>query len=165
MRVLGIEASCDETAAAVYDGQAGLLAHELYSQVALHATYGGVVPELASRDHLRKLLPLLKKTVEQGGGRTTIDGIAYTNGPGLGGALLVVASVARSLAYGWDLPCRVVHHLEGQLLTVLIETMPAEKRAEAPAELMNGPVINSAGRADVVTTLTKVDDLLASLGF
>jgi len=124
MRVLGIETSCDETAAAVYDDQAGLLAHELYSQVALHATYGGVVPELASRDHLRKLLPLLEKTVEQGGGRATIDGIAYTCGLGLVGALLVGAAVARSLAYAWDLPCIGVHHMEGHLLAPLLEPEP-----------------------------------------
>ena len=97
MRVLGIETSCDETAAAVYDGTAGLLAHELYSQVALHATYGGVVPELASRDHLRKLLPLLEKTVDQSGGRAAIDGVAYTSGPGLVGALLVGAAVAAGM--------------------------------------------------------------------
>jgi len=126
MRVLGIETSCDETAAAVYDDQAGLLAHELYSQVALHATYGGVVPELASRDHLRKLLPLLEKTVEQGGGRATIDGIAYTCGPGLVGALLVGAAVARSLAYAWDLPCIGVHHMEGHLLAPLLEPEPPQ---------------------------------------
>ena len=126
MRVLGIETSCDETAAAVYDGKAGLLAHELYSQVALHATYGGVVPELASRDHLRKLLPLLEKTVDQGGGRATIDGIAYTSGPGLVGALLVGAAVARSLAYAWDLPCIGVHHMEGHLLAPLLEPEPPQ---------------------------------------
>ncbi len=126
MRVLGIETSCDETAAAVYDGSAGLLAHELYSQVALHATYGGVVPELASRDHLRKLLPLLEKAVEQGGGRATIDGIAYTSGPGLVGALLVGAAVARSLAYAWDLPCIGVHHMEGHLLAPLLEPEPPQ---------------------------------------
>ena len=126
MRVLGIETSCDETAAAVYDGQAGLLAHELYSQVALHAAYGGVVPELASRDHLRKLLPLLEKTVDQGGGRATIDGIAYTCGPGLVGALLVGAAVARSLAYAWDLPCIGVHHMEGHLLAPLLEPEPPQ---------------------------------------
>ena len=126
MRVLGIETSCDETAAAVYDGQAGLLAHELYSQVALHATYGGVVPELASRDHLRKLLPLLEKTVDQGGGRATIDGIAYTCGPGLVGALLVGAAVARSLAYAWGLPCIGVHHMEGHLLAPLLEPEPPQ---------------------------------------
>jgi N6-L-threonylcarbamoyladenine synthase len=124
MRVLGIETSCDETAVAVYDGQAGLLAHELYSQVALHATYGGVVPELASRDHLRKLLPLLEKAVDQGGGRAAIDGLAYTSGPGLVGALLVGAAVARSLAYAWDLPCIGVHHMEGHLLAPLLEPEP-----------------------------------------
>ena len=126
MRVLGIETSCDETAAAVYDGQAGLLAHELYSQVALHATYGGVVPELASRDHLRKVLPLLEKAVERGGGREAIDGIAYTSGPGLVGALLVGAAVARSIAYAWDLPCIGVHHMEGHLLAPLLEPEPPQ---------------------------------------
>ena len=126
MRVLGIETSCDETAAAVYDGKVGLLAHELYSQVALHATYGGVVPELASRDHLRKLLPLLEKTVEEGGGHAAIDGIAYTSGPGLVGALLVGAAVARSLAYAWDLPCIGVHHMEGHLLAPLLEPEPPQ---------------------------------------
>jgi N6-L-threonylcarbamoyladenine synthase len=126
MRVLGIETSCDETAAAVYDGQAGLLAHELYSQVALHATYGGVVPELASRDHLRKLLPLLEKVVDRGGGRNAIDGIAYTSGPGLVGALLVGAAVARSVAYAWGLPCIGVHHMEGHLLAPLLEPQPPQ---------------------------------------
>ena len=126
MRVLGIETSCDETAAAVYDGRAGLLAHELYSQVALHATYGGVVPELASRDHLRKLLPLLEKVVDQGGGREAISGIAYTSGPGLVGALLVGAAVARSIAYAWDVPCIGVHHMEGHLLAPLLEPEPPQ---------------------------------------
>jgi N6-L-threonylcarbamoyladenine synthase len=124
MRVLGIETSCDETAAAVYDGERGLLAHELYSQVALHARYGGVVPELASRDHLRKLLPLIEKTVESSGGREAVDGIAYTAGPGLVGALLVGAAVARSLAYAWDVPCIGVHHMEGHLLAPLLEPDP-----------------------------------------
>jgi N6-L-threonylcarbamoyladenine synthase len=124
MRVLGIETSCDETAAAVYDGERGLLAHELYSQVALHARYGGVVPELASRDHLRKLLPLIEKTVEAGGGRQTVDGIAYTSGPGLVGALLVGASVAQALAYAWRVPSVGVHHMEGHLLAPLLEPAP-----------------------------------------
>jgi len=124
MRVLGIETSCDETAAAVYDGDAGLLTHELHSQVALHATYGGVVPELASRDHLRKLLPLLEKSVEASGGRAAIDGVAYTSGPGLVGALLVGAAVARSLAYAWGVPCIGVHHMEGHLLAPLLEPEP-----------------------------------------
>jgi N6-L-threonylcarbamoyladenine synthase len=124
MRILGIETSCDETAAAVYDGEAGLLAHDLHSQVALHATYGGVVPELASRDHLRKLLPLLEKSVEAAGGRDRIDGIAYTSGPGLVGALLVGAAVARSLAFAWRVPCIGVHHMEGHLLAPLLEPEP-----------------------------------------
>lgn len=126
MRVLGIETSCDETAAAVYDGEAGLLAHDLHSQVALHATYGGVVPELASRDHLRKLLPLLEKSVEASGGRERIDGIAYTSGPGLVGALLVGAAVARSLAFAWRVPCIGVHHMEGHLLAPLLEPEPPQ---------------------------------------
>jgi N6-L-threonylcarbamoyladenine synthase len=124
MRVLGIETSCDETAAAVYDAEAGLLAHELHSQVALHAGYGGVVPELASRDHLRKLLPLLDKVVAQAGGSERIDGIACTAGPGLVGALLVGAAVARSLAYAWRVPCVGVHHMEGHLLAPLLEPDP-----------------------------------------
>jgi N6-L-threonylcarbamoyladenine synthase len=124
MRVLGLETSCDETAAAVYDGASGLLAHELYSQVDLHSSYGGVVPELASRDHLRKLLPLLTKVVEASGGATAIDGIACTTGPGLAGALLVGSSVARSLAYAWRVPCIGVHHMEGHLLAPLLEPDP-----------------------------------------
>ncbi|HQR48786.1 MAG TPA: tRNA (adenosine(37)-N6)-threonylcarbamoyltransferase complex transferase subunit TsaD, partial [Steroidobacteraceae bacterium] len=109
---------------AVYDGERGLLAHEIFSQVDLHAAYGGVVPELASRDHLRKLLPLLKKTVEAGGGRAAVDGIACTVGPGLAGALLVGSSVARSLAYAWRVPCVGVHHMEGHLLAPLLEPHP-----------------------------------------
>jgi N6-L-threonylcarbamoyladenine synthase len=126
MRVLGLETSCDETAAAVYDGRAGLLAHEVYSQVDLHAVYGGVVPELASRDHLRKLLPLLGNVLEAGGGASAIEGVAYTSGPGLVGALLVGASVARSLAYAWRVPCLGVHHMEGHLLAPLLEPEPPE---------------------------------------
>jgi N6-L-threonylcarbamoyladenine synthase len=124
MRVLGIETSCDETAAAVYDGSAGLLAHEVYSQVDLHAAYGGVVPELASRDHLRKLLPLLKKVLTDAGEEPRVDGIAYTSGPGLVGALLVGAAVARSLAFAWRVPCVGVHHMEGHLLAPLLEQEP-----------------------------------------
>jgi len=126
MRVLGLETSCDETAVAVYDGDAGLLAHEVYSQVELHAAYGGVVPELASRDHLRKLLPLLRKVLAEGGGASAIQGVAYTSGPGLVGALLVGAAVARSLAYAWRVPCAGVHHMEGHLLAPLLEPDPPE---------------------------------------
>ena len=126
MRVLGIETSCDETAVAVYDGDAGLLAHEVYSQVDLHAAYGGVVPELASRDHLRKLLPLLQKVLDEAGGRQAIQGVAYTSGPGLVGALLVGAAVARSLAFAWRVPCTGVHHMEGHLLAPLLEPEPPQ---------------------------------------
>ncbi|HEX7030487.1 MAG TPA: tRNA (adenosine(37)-N6)-threonylcarbamoyltransferase complex transferase subunit TsaD [Gammaproteobacteria bacterium] len=122
MRVLGIETSCDETAAAVYDSDAGLLAHALHSQVALHADYGGVVPELASRDHIRKLLPLVREALHQADcGPESIDGVACTTGPGLIGALLVGACVGRSLAYAWDVPAVGVHHLEGHLLAPMLE--------------------------------------------
>ncbi len=124
MRVLGIETSCDETAVALYDADRGLLAQEIYSQVDLHAPYGGVVPELASRDHLRKLLPLLRKVIDANGGPAAVDGVAYTSGPGLVGALLVGAAVARSLAYAWRVPCLGVHHMEGHLLAPLLEPDP-----------------------------------------
>ncbi|MDH5832691.1 tRNA (adenosine(37)-N6)-threonylcarbamoyltransferase complex transferase subunit TsaD [Luteimonas kalidii] len=126
MKVLGIESSCDETGVAVYDtalpGVAGLRAHAVYSQVALHAEYGGVVPELASRDHVRKLLPLVRQTLAEAGmGVGDLDGVAYTAGPGLVGALLVGAGVARSLAWALDLPAIGVHHMEGHLLAPLME--------------------------------------------
>ena len=112
MRVLGIETSCDETGIAVYDDEQGLLSHTLYSQVKLHADYGGVVPELASRDHVRKIVPLIQKALSDAGSSSDdIDGIAYTRGPGLVGALLVGASVGRSLAYAWDVPTIGVHHM------------------------------------------------------
>ena len=126
MRVLGIETSCDETGVAVYDtarsGADGLRAQAVYSQVALHAEYGGVVPELASRDHVRKLLPLVRQTL--GEARLSVqdlDGVAYTAGPGLVGALLVGAGVARALAWALDLPAIGVHHMEGHLLAPLLE--------------------------------------------
>src|SRR4249919_2464643 len=126
MRVLGIETSCDETGVAVYDtarpGPDGLRAHAVYSQIALHAEYGGVVPELASRDHVRKLLPLIRQTLAEAGLTTSdLDGVAYTAGPGLVGALLVGAGVARSLAWALDLPAIGVHHMEGHLLAPLLE--------------------------------------------
>ncbi len=123
MRVLGIESSCDESAVAVLDEDAGLLAHRLYSQNALHDPYGGVVPELASRDHVLRLLPLLKETLAaSGGGPSDIHGLAYTAGPGLVGALLTGAALARSVAYAWAVPAIGVHHLEGHLLAPLLET-------------------------------------------
>lgn len=123
MRVLAIETSCDETAAAVYDGERGLLSHCLYSQVELHAQYGGVVPELASRDHVRKLLPLIEAALKEAESRPAqIEGVAYTAGPGLVGALLVGAAVARSLAFAWSCPALGIHHLEGHLLAPMLET-------------------------------------------
>ncbi len=122
MRVLGIETSCDETGVAVYDTEKGLLAHQLYSQVKLHADYGGVVPELASRDHVRKTLPLIKAALKEAGiTHQQLDGIAYTMGPGLVGALLVGACIGRSLAFGWNLPAVGVHHMEGHLLAPMLE--------------------------------------------
>lgn len=125
MKVLGIETSCDETGVAVYDTQAGLRAHALYSQIALHAEYGGVVPELASRDHVRKLLPLIRQTLAEAGLRPQdLDGVAYTAGPGLVGALLVGAGVARALAWALEVPAVAVHHMEGHLLAPLMEDDP-----------------------------------------
>jgi N6-L-threonylcarbamoyladenine synthase len=122
MRVLGIESSCDETAAAVYDGTGGLLSHRLYSQVAMHQAYGGVVPELASREHVRRLLPLVREALaEAQSTQDSIDGIAYTAGPGLIGALLVGAGFATGLALSWGKPALGIHHLEGHLLAPLLE--------------------------------------------
>jgi N6-L-threonylcarbamoyladenine synthase len=122
MRVLAVESSCDESAAAVLDETTGLLAHELYSQTELHRAFGGVVPELASRDHVRRLLPLVSAALERAGtGPTDLAGVAYTAGPGLIGALLTGASLAASLAYAWRLPAIGVHHLEGHLLAPLLE--------------------------------------------
>lgn len=122
MRILGIETSCDETGIAIYDGEHGLLADALYSQVALHAPFGGVVPELASRDHIQKTLPLIQETMAACNTQPNqLDGIAYTAGPGLIGALLVGASIAKSLALAWNIPCIGVHHLESHLLAVLLE--------------------------------------------
>ena len=124
-RILGIESSCDETGVAVVDSRAGLLAHALHSQVALHAAYGGVVPELASRDHIRRVIPLTRKVLADSG--TTLaqlDAIAYTAGPGLAGALLVGASVANALAFGLGIPTIPIHHLEGHLLSPLLAKDP-----------------------------------------
>ncbi len=121
-RVLGIETSCDETAVAVYDAEQGLMAHLLHSQVDLHRQWGGVVPELASRDHVRKIIPLIDAVLQQAhSDKTSIDAIAYTQGPGLIGALMVGASVACSLAYAWQVPAIAVHHLEAHLMAVMLE--------------------------------------------
>jgi tRNA N6-adenosine threonylcarbamoyltransferase len=125
MRVLGIETSCDETAVAVFDSAQGLLSHRLYSQVALHQAYGGVVPELASRDHVKRLLPLIREALSVAqSDRDSIDGIAYTAGPGLIGALLVGAGFAAGLGLSWGKPALGIHHLEGHLLAPLLEANP-----------------------------------------
>ena len=122
MRVLGIETSCDETGVAVYDSTRGLLAHAVYSQIAIHAEYGGVVPELASRDHVQKTLPLIREVLEGAGlSAGDLDGVAYTAGPGLVGALLVGAALGRSLAWSLGVPAVGVHHMEGHLLAPLLE--------------------------------------------
>jgi len=122
MRVLGIETSCDETGIAIYDSAQGLMSHIVYSQIPLHADYGGVVPELASRDHIRKTLPLVKQALTEAGvSADSIDGVAYTAGPGLAGALMVGAAIGRSLAYAWGKPALAVHHMEGHLLAPMLE--------------------------------------------
>lgn len=127
MRVLGIESSCDETGLAVYDTEAGLLSHALFSQVDLHAAYGGVVPELASRDHIRRVVPLTQKVLADANlTLQEIDAIAYTQGPGLSGALLVGSSFAESLAMGLGIPTITIHHLEGHLLAPLLEDNPPD---------------------------------------
>lgn len=127
MRVFGLETSCDETGVAIYDSEQGLLGDALYSQVEMHARYGGVIPELASRDHIRKALPMIRQLMEEKNiSASSIDGIAYTAGPGLIGALLVGASLGRSLAMAWDVPAIGVHHMEGHLLAPMLEENPPQ---------------------------------------
>lgn len=129
MYVLGIETSCDETGVAIYHTKRGLINHSLYSQIDMHSEYGGVVPELASRDHIRKLIPLIKQSLQESRlNNIDINGIAYTAGPGLMGALLVGAATARSLAWAWQIPAIAVHHMEGHLLAPMLE----ENRPEFP---------------------------------
>ena len=127
MLILGIETSCDETGVALYDSERGLLAHALHSQISLHAEYGGVVPELASRDHVRKLLPLLREILQRADASPdAIEGVAYTRGPGLIGALLVGAAIGRGLAWTWNVAAIGVHHMEGHLLAPMLEPEPPE---------------------------------------
>ncbi len=127
MKILGIETSCDETGIAIYDDKQGLIANQLYSQIKLHADYGGVVPELASRDHIRKTVPLIQAALKEANLKPNdIDGVAYTAGPGLIGALMVGASIGRSLAYAWNVPAVAVHHMEGHLLAPMLEDNPPE---------------------------------------
>lgn len=122
MRVLGIETSCDDTGVAIFDTEQGLLAHALFSQIETHREYGGVVPELAARDHIRKVLPLVEAVLSQAScNKQDIDGIAYTSGPGLAGALLAGSSVAKGLAFAWDVPAVGVHHMEGHMLAPMLE--------------------------------------------
>ena len=125
MKVLGIESSCDETGVAIYDTDKGILADRLYSQIELHAEYGGVVPELASRDHIRKTSPLIKGVLSDAKlSMSDLEGIAYTSGPGLIGALMVGASIGRTLAWGLNIPAVAVHHMEGHLLAPMLENDP-----------------------------------------
>ena len=148
MLVLGIESSCDETGIALYDTDQGLLAHALHSQIEMHAEYGGVVPELASRDHIRRVLPLIQKALNDAKlALEDIDGIAYTQGPGLSGALLVGASVAEALAFTLNVPTIGVHHLEGHLLAPLLEENPPA--FPFVALLVSGGHTQQIGRAHV----------------
>lgn len=165
MRVLGIETSCDETGVAIFDDQQGLMANQLYSQAKTHAQFGGVVPELASRDHVRKIIPLIKAAMAQANTcADEIDALAYTAGPGLAGALLVGASVGQSLAFAWNKPAVAVHHMEGHLLAPLLEmekpdfpflallvsgghTLLAHVRALGDYEILGQSVDDAAGEA------------------
>ncbi len=127
MKILGIESSCDETGVAVYDDEQGLLAHALHTQIAMHAEYGGVVPELASRDHIKRIVPLIRTVLSEAGLKPAdLNAVAYTAGPGLIGALLTGAMAAASYAYALDLPCVQVHHMEGHLLAPLLESPAPE---------------------------------------
>ena len=126
-RVLGIETSCDDTGVAIYDNEQGLMAHALYSQISTHKEYGGVVPELAARDHIRKVIPLVDAVFKQADcDVTTIDAVAYTSGPGLAGALLAGSAVAKGLAFAWNVPTIGVHHMEGHMLAPMLEESPPE---------------------------------------
>ncbi|MCC8380171.1 tRNA (adenosine(37)-N6)-threonylcarbamoyltransferase complex transferase subunit TsaD [Xenorhabdus sp. PB30.3] len=160
MRVLGIETSCDETGIAIYDDKSGLLANQLYSQVKLHADYGGVVPELASRDHIRKTVPLIQAALKEAGLTSKdIDAVAYTAGPGLVGALMVGATIGRSLAFAWDVPAIPVHHMEGHLLAPMLE----ENKPEFPfvALLVSGghtQLISVTGIGEYTLLGESIDD-------
>ena len=152
MKVLGIETSCDETGVALYDTERGLLADALYSQIDIHAEYGGVVPELASRDHVRKTLPLIDQVLIDGGiARVDIEGVAYTAGPGLVGALMVGATLGRAIAAGLGVPSLGVHHMEGHLLAPML----AEHEADAVPEYPFVALLVSGGH----TELVRVDGL------
>ena len=151
MLVLGIETSCDETGIALYDSERGLIADVLYSQVAMHAEYGGVVPELASRDHIRKTTPLIRQVLSDGGVTVNdLDGVAYTAGPGLIGALMVGAGIGRSLAYGLGIPAVEVHHMEAHLLAPLMVEEMAEEGNESRPNLPFVALLVSGGHTQLV---------------
>ncbi len=126
MKVLGIETSCDETGIALYDSDTGNMINLLHSQIGIHNEFGGVVPELASRDHIRRVIPMIRDAMQDAGVARRADGIAYTSGPGLIGALLVGVAVGRSLAYAWDVPAVGIHHMEAHLLAPMLEDDPPE---------------------------------------
>ncbi len=127
MKILGIETSCDETGLAIFDPENGIIANVVHSQVDIHEAYGGVVPELASRDHIKRIVPLLKQLFRESGiQHSDINGVAYTAGPGLVGALLVGAAVGRSLAYAWNVPAVAIHHMEAHLLAPMLEDDPPQ---------------------------------------
>ena len=159
-KILGIETSCDETGVAIYDDDKGIIAHQLYSQVAMHGEYGGVVPELASRDHVRKIIPLVEATLAQAKCQSSdLSAIAYTQGPGLIGALLVGATIGQSLAFGWKLPSIGIHHLEGHLLAPMLE----ESKPEYPflALLVSGGhtmIVDVKGLGDYEIIGESIDD-------
>ncbi len=160
MLVLGIETSCDETGIAIYDSEAGLLAHDLYSQVDLHKEFGGVVPELASRDHVRRVLPLINKTMAEANKKLeSLGAVAYTAGPGLIGALLVGTAIGRSLAYALSIPAIGVHHMEAHLLAPMLETDVPEY--PFLALLVSGghtQIVNVTGHANYKLLGESVDD-------
>ena len=147
MKVIGIETSCDETGVAIYDAEAGLIADLLYSQIDLHRNYGGVVPEIASRDHIRKTLPMIVDAMATAGCHSRdISAIAYTAGPGLIGALLVGASIAKSLALAWDIPALGIHHMEGHLLAATMSPNPPPLPFRCPACFRRTHTINGMPR-------------------
>ena len=163
MLVLGIETSCDETGVALYDTASGLIAQSIYSQVELHAKYGGVVPELASRDHIRKIIPLLQALFDQAGRKLAdLDGVAFTAGPGLIGALRVGATVGRALAWGLDVPAVGVHHMEAHLLAPLIEPAPDQRPTLPFAALLvsggHSQIMQVAAIGDYTLLGESVDD-------
>ena len=166
LRVIGIESSCDETGVAVYDSEKGLMADLLYSQIDLHKEYGGVVPELASRDHIRKTLPMIDQALsESGSTKNEIDGIAYTAGPGLVGALLVGASIAKSLAFAWNVPAIGVHHMEGHLLASMLSDTPPKYPFYRPASIWGSYAAACLSWTGTVRVIRRITGRCSRRGF